>query len=321
MESKMIVYDLKSQNIISLTNEQKRNYFSIVLNQLQKTVANYFNQNLSDQETFLFNFPESNKLSKDKNLFYSTIKKLIEEIKNSKYYEYTESQQAKLEIEKGRLKLNYEEICGLVNFIILIINHIKKKKEEQIYKFSFSSELPDVKNIEIKKIKLPKLVEKTNFVKILDVCLSDTEKKEKIDIKVIQLFCFFYKAFFPNLLTISIDLNVYEINKYFDLEVNPYKIKEEKILLYGKNFEQIFLGNLIIMKKLTNIVNMSIKMYDSYQLELHHLMTNHFQNKSKDGIEIKNAIPNSNYTPTPNPNIKTENIFLIFKMNYYFYSI
>ena len=131
MESNMIVYDLKTQNIISLTNEEKKNCFKIVLNDLQKTVANYFSQHLSEQEMFLFNFPEYNKLSKDKNLFHSTIKKLIEEIKNSRYYEYIENQQAKLEIENGRLKLNYEEICGLVNFIISIFHHTKKKRKNK----------------------------------------------------------------------------------------------------------------------------------------------------------------------------------------------
>ena len=43
-------------------------------------------------------------------------------------------------------------------------------------------------------------------------------------------------------------------NEYFNLEINPYKINEEEVLRIGNAYKNIFLGNLIIMNKLTNIL-------------------------------------------------------------------
>ena len=299
--SKMISYDSKTQNIIILTNEEKENYYKSVLQDLQITIAKYFTQKLSEQETFLFNFPESEKLVKDKSLFYNAVHKLIIDIKKNEKYIVLKNQSLKFNITNGELKINYEEICGITNYIIAIIDNLKKKKEEIIYNFSFNSIIPNI-DIKVKDIKLSKLKEKSSFVKKINVCLSNknirnaSEIKEKniIDINVIQLFCLFFKAFFTNLLVVSIDLNIYEINRFFDKEINLYKIKEDEILKYGEKFNNIFLGNLILMKKMTNISYVSFIMYDSYQLELHQLMKKFFSgNHSDENERNKNSIQNN----------------------------
>ena len=72
-----------------------------------------------------------------------------------------------------------------------------------------------------------------NSIKKIIVCLSNekkTKEKHAIDIKLILFFCLFCKVFFTNLLYLEVDLNIYEINDYFNLEINPYKINEEEVL-------------------------------------------------------------------------------------------
>ena len=300
--SKMISYDSKTQNIVILTKEEKENYYKSVLQDLQITLAKYFTQKLSEQETFLFNFPESDKLVKEKSLFYNAVHKLIIDIKKNEKYIALKNHSLKFNITNGELKINYEEICGITNYIIAIIDNLsKKKKEEVIYNFSFNSIMPKI-DIKIKDIKLSKLMEKSNFVKKINVCLSNknarntSEIKEKnnLDINIIQLFCLFFKAFFPYLLVVSIDLNIYEINRYFDKEINLYKIKEDEILKYGEKFNNIFLGNLILMKKMTNISYVSFIMYDSYQLELYQLMKKFFSgNHTNENEKNKNSMQNN----------------------------
>ena len=104
------------------------------------------------------------------------------------------------------------------------------------------------------------------------------------------IFCLFFKGFFNNILQLSVDLNIYEINRYFNIEINPYKINEEQIIKFGNNYINIFLGNIIIMKKLTKLETLSrvsFQIYDSYQIELHYLMTKYFTNI--DEIKRKNS--------------------------------
>ena len=277
--SKMISYDIITQNVIILTNEEKEIFNKKVVEELNFAVANYFTQKLSEQETFLFNFPESDQFSKDKSLFYTTIHKFISDIKKSNIFPFIKSQNIKIKITNdGEYKINYEDICSFVNCIIEIIHEIpKKKREKMVYDFSFNSVLPPNIKVEINGQKLSKIIENASFVKKITFCLSNEKSKNileikdkcNIDINIIQLFSLFFKAFFANLLYVSIDLNIYEINQYFDKEANTYKIKEEEILKFGGYYERLFLANLILIKKITNLSRISFTMFDSYQLEIH----------------------------------------------------
>ena len=296
MNSKMISYDIITQKVIILKNEEKEIFFKKVLEELNFAVANYFTQKLSEQESFLFNFPESDQLSKDKSLFNSTINRFISDIKKSNIYLNLKNKNIKIKIgNDGEFKINYEDICSFVNFIIEIIHEIpKKKREKLVYDFSFTSVLPNIK-VEINGQKLSKVVENASFVKKLTVCLSNEKSKNileiknkcDIDINVIQLFSLFFKAFFTNLLYVSIDLNIYEINQYFDKEANTYKIKEAEILKFGDFYERMILANLILIKKITNLSRISFTMFDSYQLEIHHIMSMYFSRSLNEENERK----------------------------------
>ena len=122
---------------------------SNVLEELQLSIVNYATQKLSEQEIYLFNFPESSILQEVKSIFYSTVHKLIEEIKKRSDYSYIQNFIPKLkDSEKGQLELNYSEICGFVNFIVYIIENMPRKhRETKIHDFSFKGEFPAMKFI------------------------------------------------------------------------------------------------------------------------------------------------------------------------------
>ena len=313
--SKMISYDIITQNVIILTNEEKEIFNKKVVEELNFAVANYFTQKLSEQETFLFNFPESDQFSKDKSLFYTTIHKFISDIKKSNIFPFIKSQIIKIKITNdGEYKINYEDICSFVNFIIEIIHEIpKKKREKMVYDFSFNSVLPPNIKVEINGQKLSKIIENASFVKKITFCLSNEKSKNileikdkcNIDINIIQLFSLFFKAFFANLLYVSIDLNIYEINQYFDKEANTYKIKEEEILKFGGYYERLFLANLILIKKITNLSRISFTMFDSYQLEIHHIMSVYFSRNLNEDNERKSSFSLSS---SRNSIVKKDNI-------------
>ena len=319
MNSKMISYDIITQNVIILTNEEKDIFMRKVLEELNFAVANYFTQKLSEQETYLFNFPQSDQLSKDKNLFYATIHRFIGDIKKSNIYSTIKTQNIKIKITNdGEFKINYEDICSFVNFIIEIINEIpKKKREKMVYDFSFNSVLPGVK-VEINGQKLSKVIENASFVKKITVCLSNEKSKNileiknkcNIDINVIQLFSLFFKAFFGNLLYVSIDLNIYEINQYFHKEANTYKIKEGEILKFGGYYEKMFLANLILIKQITNLARISFTMFDSYQLEIHHIMSAYFSRNLNEENERKSFTLSSSRTSIVKSDIKYNKDFI-----------
>ena len=319
MNSKMISYDIITQNVIILTNEEKDIFMRKVLEELNFAVANYFTQKLSEQETYLFNFPQSDQLSKDKNLFYATIHRFIGDIKKSNIYSTIKTQNIKIKITNdGEFKINYEDICSFVNFIIEIINEIpKKKREKMVYDFSFNSVLPGVK-VEINGQKLSKVIENASFVKKITVCLSNEKSKNiseiknkcNIDINIIQLFSLFYKAFFGNLLYVSIDLNIYEINQYFHKEANTYKIKEGEILKFGGYYEKMFLANLILIKQITNLARISFTMFDSYQLEIHHIMSAYFSRNLNEENERKSFTLSSSRTSIVKSDIKYNKDFI-----------
>ena len=316
----MISYDIITQNVIILTNEEKDIFMRKVLEELNFAVANYFTQKLSEQETYLFNFPQSDQLSKDKNLFYATIHRFIGDIKKSNIYSTIKTQNIKIKITNdGEFKINYEDICSFVNFIIEIINEIpKKKREKMVYDFSFNSVLPPGVKVEINGQKLSKVIENASFVKKITVCLSNKKSKNileiknkcNIDINVIQLFSLFFKAFFGNLLYVSIDLNIYEINQYFHKEANTYKIKEGEILKFGGYYEKMFLANLILIKQITNLARISFTMFDSYQLEIHHIMSAYFSRNLNEENERKSFTLSSSRTSIVKSDIKYNKDFI-----------
>jgi len=302
MEEKLISYDVISQSIKQLEEDQKNKLWMDLIEELQISVVNYATQKLSEQEAILFNFPESSFLSGDKNLLNKTVFNLVEEVKRSNnYLSYIAKQTIDFKlINKNEVLINYRQICAITNIIIFILESYHKKKDI-IFKFYHNGILPPKLDFIINNMKFSSFINIAKEIKLIKFCLSNKnynsnyeEKKEQnnIDIYVIQLFCLFFNTFFENILIITIDLNIYEINNYFNLEKNPYKIKEKEILKQGNIYKNIILGNLIIMKKLSQLTlsKFDFLMNDSYQIELHQLMTSSFLKDSFDIIDKKDDI-------------------------------
>ena len=323
MNNKVLAYDIKTEKIIFLNEKEKELYIQHVLEDLQSSTVNYVTQRLSEQEIYLFNIPESYNLSTDKMLFYTKISKLIEDIKKSQDYSYVQENIIALKyIEKDELELNYPIMCGIVNFIIYIFDNLPRKKREAIlHDFSYKGALPRNMNCQINNINLVTLIQKASSIKTLNICLSNKKCQNakvdnlKIDLKVVFLFCLFYKAFFINLLILNIDLNSYEINTYFKTEINPYKINTKRIVKIGNLYKNLFFANFILMKnmiKYEKFYKISIIMYDSYQLELHDLMSKYF---SRNIYEI-NDINKKNNTSIENTNEINNSEEINFAENY-----
>ena len=122
----------------------------------------------------------------------------------------------------------------------------RKHRESKIHNFAFKGELPAMK-FEIKNVKYTTIIEKIKSIKNLNICLSNKDCKEvmkekvMVNIGVIALFCLFFKAFFINLLILNFDLNIYEINRFFNKDLIPYKMIIKRIVQIGNHDKNIFL--------------------------------------------------------------------------------
>ena len=290
-EKYYITYDFKNKGISKLSQEQQNFYISSIQNHLNNSINDYESKKLYEQDNILFGFNEDYFQEKEnkenKNYLVSNIQKLIETIEQNENYEYVKKQKIIFkDMDNGIYNISYKEICAIVNFLINIIKSKSKKKKEKIYhKLYFENEIPDI-NLEINGVKLQKLKINADSIKQLNICISEkniniVEMKERkeINLHVIILFILFFRTFFKNILTLNIDLNIYEINNYFNKETNPYKIKEKRILKLSKFYENVILSNLIIIKNLSKFKEVStIKyiLYDSYQIEIYQTMIKYF---------------------------------------------
>ena len=311
-EKNYITYDFKNKGISKLSQEQQNFYISSIQNHLNNSINDYESKKLYEQDNILFGFNEDYFQEKEnkenKNYLVSNIQKLIETIEQNENYEYVKKQKIIFkDMDNGIYNISYKEICAIVNFLINIIKSKSKKKKEKIYhKLYFENEIPDI-NLEINGVKLQKLKINADSIKQLNICISEkniniVEMKERkeINLHVIILFILFFRTFFKNILTLNIDLNIYEINNYFNKETNPYKIKEKRILKLSKFYENVILSNLIIIKNLPKFKEVStIKyiLYDSYQIEIYQTMIKYFsknietQNNNEEIIpEFRNKI-------------------------------
>ena len=301
-EQYYITYDFKTKGISLLSQEQQNFYLSSLKNQLNISINDYNSKKLYEQDTILFDFNEELfNNTENKNILVPTIQKLIETIEQSDNYNFVKNQKITLkDTNQGIYNVNYKEICAIVNYIIGILKLIPKKHKEKIYKILyFEGEIPEVK-LEINGIKLQKVKINTDSIKQMNICISEKnynilemKTRNEINLNVIKLFILFFRAFFKNVLTLNIDLNIYEINNYFNKESNPYKIKENRVLKLSKFYENVFLSNLIIIKnisKFSNLSNIKYILYDSYQIEFYQLMSKYFSKNS----ETQNTISNNN---------------------------
>ena len=292
MNSNYISYDYNPPYISLLNENEIKTKCNNVFEELQQNVVDYTTQKLSEQETILFNLPDlkDKDKEKDKNGFLRAIEKFIDDIKKDSNYSYVKSKSINLkEIKNEEMNISYNEMCGLANVIIYIFENMeRKKKADSFINFYCCAVMPTMKKNDPNISQIMQIEKAFKSIKKLIVCLSNekrTKEKYTIDTKIILFFCLFCKVFYNNLLCLEVDLNIYEINDYFNLEINPYKINEEEVLRVGNAYKNIFLGNLIIMNNLTKIVTLNkvkFKMFDSYQIELHQILSKYLNSENNN---------------------------------------
>ena len=220
-------------------------------------------------------------------------------------------------------------IIKIIDDVIINSKHNSNEYSTKIFNFAFFAEIPKYNNerIDNKNIseiifeffQVKKIIIK-NFENNLIYNSNNLNKNNKINrsssnrsnntyhnendknfyIDLMTFFSFFFKTLFPNIIEVDIDLNIYSLLEYFsynNYSCLSYKINTENIIKQAKKYNDIFLVNFILLReiyKIENILKIKIKIYDSYQLELHYLFSEEMNN-NEEIFEIIENNNNNNY--------------------------
>ena len=202
--------------------------------------------------------------------------------------------------------MTYKNIFSIVNDIIYIIDNItsKGKTYDIVHDFAYKGILPQFKDAIISKQQLSKLFMELDSIKIVNVCLykenddlfssknenkNDINESFEMDKKVVFYFSIFFNAMFKSVIGITIDLNIKPIADYFENNNNPYLINEENILNLGENYKDFFICNLLLIKivpSFTHLATLKLKMHDSYQIELHNVLSDIFDDLKINDVDF-----------------------------------
>ena len=304
MTESFLIFTSNPPNISRLNTAGKSMEWKKMTRNLQNILDNYQKNDLTHQEMKLFNFLDETFEEMTPSHLHKTIKKFMDKITDDMKENGIKMIPISFTKEKLELTLNYGNIIPIVYIIKYILENIvtKGKTSDAIYDFIYKDKIPEFK--EKKEQQFSQVIKLLNTVKTLNICLYTNpkdiyyKKKEKqaktnalyMEPKIVFFFGLFYKAFFKNITSINYNLNIFPIDNYFRNN-NPYLVNEEQILLKGKEYKDIIICNLILIKTLQKFqysTNVNFRMYDSYQLELHNVLTEIFN------VDINNDIMESN---------------------------
>ena len=300
MAESFIIFTPNPPSISTLTASGKQFQWTRIQENLEKILKNYKKNEFYNQELQLCDIIDKPFDSMSHNHFLKVVKKIIEKIKDDiKDYNIKPESITFNSKDTGTFNLTYKKVFSLVNIIIYIIDNItsKGKLADIIYDFAFKGKMPKFKDVSISKQQISKVLIELDSIKIIKICLykenediySNSENKKnnssknvkslsyKMDSKIVLLFSLFYKAFFKSIIGTIMDLNIPPIDNFYNNNINPYLINENHILNIGYYFKDIVICNLILIKSLPKfsfLSNLTLKMYDSYQIELHYILTN-----------------------------------------------
>jgi hypothetical protein len=196
---------------------------------------------------------------------------------------------------KKSLKIDYLCLISICNIIWYILKDIVEQKTfpqllNEILEQNNYSKIMDVKIWDASLMKY-----KNDFNKVESISFNLTGSHDaNIELYYTILFYYFYKALFPNVHQISINLNENKINNIYNSDKNPYKIKENDIISFCDKFKNLFLSNFIITGLIGSNVSLQalrIVMYESYIHEIIHIFSNEYEkSRFKDKISIKHSL-------------------------------
>ena len=306
MAESFIIFTPNPPNISILTSSGKQFEWTKIKKYLEKILDEYKKNDYKNQEFELFDFIDKTFEEMSHNHFRGFVKKLIEKIKDEMKENYLRPEAITFNSkDKSIIDLSFKNIFSLVNIIIYLIenNNSKGKSSDIIYNFAFEKKIPSFKDVLIYQKRLSQLISTLDSIKTLRISLykenediySNNENKKyknstkntigfRMDSKIVFFFSLFYKSLFKSATSAIIDLNIPPIDNYFIKNSNPYLINEEKIINLSDYYKDIIVCNLILiksLKKLDNIKNLRFEMHDSYQLELHNVLTILLDNPNK----------------------------------------
>ena len=331
MVDSFIIYTPNPPSISTLPSSGKQTEWKKTINNLKILLENYKKNDFNNQESELFDFIDKSFEEMNPKDFYKNIKNLMEKIKDDiKLNNYKLDSISFNSLDRSVFNLTFKNIFLLVDIIIHIIENTNSKGKiyDIVYDFVYNNKIPSFKDEIYHKQQLSKLFSNLNSVQTIKLCLyeenediniSKENKKNdnrniknssfKMDSKIVFFFSLFYKSIFKSAPTAIIDLNIIPIDNYFINNNNPYLINEEQILNLADYYKDIIICNLIFIKSLSkcsHITNLNFIMYDSYQIELHNILTNTLNNGNKIDLDLNKQ--KSNHLKTNNQRMKsTEN--------------
>ena len=338
MADRFIIYIQNPPSISTLTSSGKQSEWKTINKNLQTILDNYKKNEYYLQECELFDFIGQPFTGMSNSHFHKIVKKLMDKIKEEiKEYNLKAEPISFNKEDKTIFNLTFKNLYCLVNMMMYLIEYTtsKGKTSDIVYEFAFKNKVPKIKDVLIHKQQLSKVL--SNLVSIQTIKIRLYKENEdlynnkkykknsifRMDPKIVFFFSLFYKSIFKSLTSAIIDLNIPPIDNYFINNCNPYFINEEKILYLADYYRDIFICNLILIKslpELTYISSLNFEMYDSYQIELHYILSTLFKEEDENEIDSNKQKFNNSKTMNPkNKYIKDDNLPII-KDNHIIYS-
>ena len=184
--------------------------------------------------------------------------------------------------ENNPKSLNIDYYClQTISVIIMHIleNIIKPSNFPSLLNEVLSNNFCRIMDISLWGSSLMKYKNDFNEVESLSFYLSTTHD-DKFDINYTILFYYFFPVLFPKVKNVTINLNVNRINNIYNIDKNPYKIKECDVVEFSTRFENLFISNFIIINLISNIENLyalRILMCESFINEINYAFGKEFE--------------------------------------------
>ena len=330
MANRFLIYIPNPPSISTLTSSGTQTKWNTIKNNLAKVLENYKNNEYYLQELELFDFIDQPFNGMSNSHFHKIIKKLMDKLKEEiKEYNLKAEPISFNKEDKTIFNLTFKNLYCLVNIMMYLLEYTtsKGKTSDIVYEFAFKNKVPKIKDVLIHKQQLSKVLSNLQSIQTIKISLykenediynNKKNKKNSIfrmDPKIVFFFSLFYKSIFKSITSAIIDLNIPPIDNYFINNSNPYLINEEKILYLADYYKDIFICNLILVKSLPELICISslhFEMYDSYQLELHKILSVLFKEEEEDESDSnKQKLINSKTIIPKNNDVKDDNLTVI----------
>ena len=280
MTENFLNYNAQTKKIDVIKKDEKKKNFNNIVTLLKEGLIFYYQKKLENK---IIKTPNSlnDNIFKEMKILVLNIKKYFkEENPNLGYICYDDN-------IRSILILEYSTLLTITDILVNIIEKIKNIQELE----NFSIKQYDL-NFKIKDYFAKDIIDNFSEIKTIKIRLN-CKNEDKMNLDVIILFSHFFKILFPACINLDFDYNIIPINIEFQKK-NIYKINENNIISFCQKYEKVFISNLILAKSSysnLDINSLSIKIYDSYQIESHYILSKILSNYEDNN---KSKLINSN---------------------------